>query len=1242
MPRADEQTQTDQRQAQRGKASGNAGDQTQAAAGDATGIGNAGMQGRSARGNAQQAAPDAGQQADTDSTDTSLTTLIAAMPLGGPALVAAIAALLRQDAGAAKVIVKDNCLNSLATKLTGNELAEVLLLTGLPASGSGRVAHWLRFIHQAHVAKGPASSVVYQGILAGAAEVDLEELLLPRHDAVLGGVLQLVAVDPLTLFPHRQQILSTRFLASSRFMTAMITGCGDRQIWHALRETQPGSVVALAAALNGIPSGWDWIGRLDGAGFSATERLLLRALHPVASIEGQAIITAAAAVFGAEPPKASFMSAFEALKKPPTPPSPEALRTLFQTDYSGKRELVMSDPAKAAWVFGILPGHPFLELAVRSSERGAFLALPAVFQRFLETPMSWRLRLQHISDHSYISTLAGSFLANRDGLVAWIGGSVPPANGLDVTSEIELRRVGLVASDPAIGVAIADRIGVIDASDGGVHAPTPTPAEVHDGPLVRLDVLLAQPAPSAAEILNMVGALGGSPERTTLIEDATRMSRIRDRLDGERFYQALVVLRPALNATLTQLRQKGQSAARVQSLISRSSAQERLEVVRKDANVAMVRAIVPEAPLQLFSNGELDLATLAHAAWRAWVLEVTPIVALLPLLGDSAARATTTARHLDAAGAWGFLARAPSGSSLGESETKALANLLAATGLPAAKLEMEAKLNVGTASSAPTPSGGMFDAARMFKDVSSSAPEAAPSKSQLFEDEVLSAKANGVRICQLAGDLSQQERTTLAEKHRARLVSRLGGVELARFVGALGVDLGRKLEWLRASRKGVSGSELIHIVASAKVKEQVALFDSAEHVSLIRDSHGMGPLQALSGLSSVLPLLARKLHFWRWAALRCTSLDLLKYVASSRNIPMSLAHLAAAGHPAPFGSLPRGTGLSQEARTDLDLIMQALTVELASAREIFSIRFDVNLTGGWASSRIDDIKRLYEECQTVPIAHVSNNAELASFKRGRGGGGAYFVNDNMISIDDQDVDATETTKVRNGRPPVTERQFDHTVRHEIGHSVDALLGGRTSLVYGQAGWQSFGAGELDQWIQSFDGWNPNGGVAPSDAQKQEVRDLIVLQLQSGGGTIDGPSTGASAFAPEKHAWHVLKQMTVVDGINSQKGTMNFANRFEVGGRILSINYYYRSFMSCGVKAKEGVARDYTLFAPEEWFADMYAEYYRNFDGTNDGTLGGNCPGWVQSWFFANVHNVGGRTPQKLHGRALPPGKRAHI
>jgi len=403
--------------------------------------------------------------------------------------------------------------------------------------------------------------------------------------------------------------------------------------------------------------------------------------------------------------------------------------------------------------------------------------------------MQWRETLEAVSDRAYLSRIAPNITAIGNAVATWIAG-VPAKDALTVPDELDLRAIGLATGHAGIGAAIVTKFGDTNYDGTETQTSAPAPAAAHDSPLTRLDALLAQPVPSASEVLSMVGALGGSAERTTLIGDAARMTRIQNCLDDERFYQAIVVLRLSLTAGLTLLRQKGQSSGRVQSLLDSATALDRNMAVRDDANVTMVSTVLPDAPLQLFFRGSLDAATLAYAAWRTWVLDVTPVSILLPLLGGNASQARAAAQQLDAANAWGFLARVPAGPALSGPERDALTNLLAATGLPAAAATLRAKTTATTEPAAPAlVVPPVPDApAPVVPAPEAPAPQgpevvaAEPTKRQLFEDEVQSATANATRLSQLAGELSQPDRDAVAATHRAAIIALLGGADLARFV----------------------------------------------------------------------------------------------------------------------------------------------------------------------------------------------------------------------------------------------------------------------------------------------------------------------------------------------------------------------------------------------------------------------------------------------------------------------------
>ncbi len=1237
---------------------------------DASAVGNAGVQGRSQRSDALPPAPDAALAAQgpaAPSTGAAVNAALVAAPFSAATLLTTVDQFLRNQPTEAANLSRDVWLNKAAAKLNGDQMYQLLVSLRLPAVGSGRTLEWMKRVAQAHVAVGPASATTYTNIIAGAAPADLAQILLPGNDVVLGNVFAMVNLDPLTLFPSMQAGLTAEAAGSARFVSMMLTRSTDAQIWRAVKGTPAPALPALAGNINAVGTGWDWVGRLVAASLVRACRAVLNALHPSANATGQQKITAANAVAGVETPGVPFATAFDALKASAVAPTPANLRAFLQTGSAADRAALMQDATKAAWVFGILTGHPLLELSVEPANRGDFLAATPFFTRFANTAMGWREFLTAVSDRSYISRLAANLQANGASLAAWVTNTLPAKDALTVPDETDLRAVGLTAGHAGLSTAIATKFADTNYDGSETQSAAPSPASAHDGPLTRLDAALAQPVPTQAEVLSMVGALATGPDRATLLADAARLTRIRNALGDEQFYDALVALRMPLGAALTQIRQKGQSAQRVQSLIGGASALDRNLAIRDDANIGMVRALLPDNPLQLFVGGNLDPATLSYAAWRGWVLDATPVSVLLPQLGGDGARATNAARALDAADAWGFLGRVPSGPALSGPEKDALNQLLTATGKPAAASAIRSRVTATTEPAAPAPApppppggvggpdgggggAGGADAGPLPGGVPDEPPpppeqaaEAAPAPTprQQLETEVQSPTPSATRVSQLAGELSQPDRDAVATAHRARFVAILNAVELARFVNSLTGTLAQKLGWLREKGGTPNNSEIQALIARAPVPERVALFDDRDLITLIARSNTAGPFQTVPGIQGQLGVLANKPFFWWWLARAGTPIDVLKYVAMSTMIPTALAHLTSMGFPTPFANLPRGTGLTPEARGHLDDIMAALTTQLQLARDIFAIRFNAALSGAWAAANIDDIRRLYLECKDVPIAHVANNPKLQVYNRGTGGGGTYEEGPARINIDEDDPNSNDTMYNGPGQTPVTERYFDHTVRHEIGHSVDAMLGSRTSLVFNQAGWKEYGTSQLDQWIQTFDGWNPGGGAVPTDPEKQQIRDLIMQLLHSGGGAIAGPGGQIGDIAPADHPWKRFPKLSIVDAVTTQAGTMTYTDRHTAGGKIFSINYYYRRFMECGGNAGANIPRDYAMFSPAEWFADMYAEYYRNFNGTDDSTLGGQCPGWVKSWFLSNVHTVGGRTPQALAGRSLPPGQRAH-
>jgi hypothetical protein len=74
---------------------------------------------------------------------------------------------------------------------------------------------------------------------------------------------------------------------------------------------------------------------------------------------------------------------------------------------------------------------------------------------------------------------------------------------------------------------------------------------------------------------------------------------------------------------------------------------------------------------------------------------------------------------------------------------------------------------------------------------------------------------------------------------------------------------------------------------------------------------------------------------------------------------------------------------------------------------------------------------------------------------------------------------------------------------------------------------------------------------------------------------------------------------------------------ERNGRMFHLNHYYGRYMSYDAKIHDILPLPYAGFAPQEFFAECYVEYYRD-----EQNKGGNLPAWAKTWFDQNVDNIG--------------------
>jgi hypothetical protein len=189
-------------------------------------------------------------------------------------------------------------------------------------------------------------------------------------------------------------------------------------------------------------------------------------------------------------------------------------------------------------------------------------------------------------------------------------------------------------------------------------------------------------------------------------------------------------------------------------------------------------------------------------------------------------------------------------------------------------------------------------------------------------------------------------------------------------------------------------------------------------------------------------------------------------------------------------------------------------------------------------------------------------------------------------------------------------QFDSTVLHEIGHSIDTMLGDKTELVFGLAGWKAYGLGDFEQWandMNGLDGIDTASKPRVVEAWKQAihtnrpVKDMV---------DVDHPALASSSSSPLVKEAQKGKLFSYTDADKEV-----YADRVCIRNGLQLFSLTQQAYLSA--------PSQYSLYAPAEYFAECYVEYYRGYDGTpaTEKAKGGRLPPWIKDWFTINVDKI---------------------
>jgi Domain of unknown function (DUF4157) len=222
--------------------------------------------------------------------------------------------------------------------------------------------------------------------------------------------------------------------------------------------------------------------------------------------------------------------------------------------------------------------------------------------------------------------------------------------------------------------------------------------------------------------------------------------------------------------------------------------------------------------------------------------------------------------------------------------------------------------------------------------------------------------------------------------------------------------------------------------------------------------------------------------------------------------------------------------------------------------------------------------------------------------------------------------------------------LDATVRHEIAHAVETVLGGETGFTVGLGGWWT--GTDIDTWAGGIaNAWTPSDAstIAPADLTtiKAVITDAVTNQkgsLVALAGTLaaDHPLT---VNLPKNVPAIMAAEACLVNGDDfwQSAGSIYASN-----GKRFSVSRWYKCFMSHKEEVVGQRLADYQLYAPAEFFAEAYTVFYEEADkigtpGFTDADLGRHVRNAGQrEWIRTNVHNRG-QAPAAPAAPAGPAG-----
>lgn len=317
-------------------------------------------------------------------------------------------------------------------------------------------------------------------------------------------------------------------------------------------------------------------------------------------------------------------------------------------------------------------------------------------------------------------------------------------------------------------------------------------------------------------------------------------------------------------------------------------------------------------------------------------------------------------------------------------------------------------------------------------------------------------------------------------------------------------------------------------------------------------------------------------------------------------------------------ALPKGDALTAGAKEGLYQLVATKVVTIADAKRMFEIRFKHPLTETTGTWTMDNIRIVWHQLDGLPEQDVSENTIVTAFIAIAGGGGFG-----------PSWEAPETINTIQLGESSGAAHLPHTVRHEVGHGVHAQIASpinswlQNDMSFWFSGTDDSG---LDTWIGGLGGYpdkytGPDGNEhAFDETAKQWVRYMV--KQYTGSGSWDparaAPDQGEAEWP--KAMWAAMPEALKNACAQSTSHWYSNWRSFQKGsdGKRYFLNHWYHRPFTIGdvaAQAIEATGDDYTAMSEKEFFANCYAEYFKDPEGMKDQTKwGGGLPSSVKDFF----------------------------